>query len=304
MRTEVTFMRIGSILSVALSLFVAGPAVGCGGSVASEPAVSASSASTKAPIAQASHGPVKVVADALGDVALTASQRADIEQLAADAEARHAGARAAGKDMMLALAAQVEAGSIDRGALQPKIDALAAAVSAAQPADRAAFERLHQILGPEQRAAFADALEARVRDRLHQGGDAGQSMGGLHGRHPLKQWADDLGLTEPQRVQIKVALEQSSGDAGRARYGHEPPPWMDGGRRGEKLLDAFKQDRFVMDEVAPARDIGRQASGASERFLSVAQAALPVLTPQQRSLAAQKLRARADEADVTAPPTL
>lgn len=274
--------------------------------------MSASSAATRAPVAQSAHGPVKLIGDALGDVPLTASQRTELEQLAVDAEARHTGARAAGRDMMLALAAQIEAGSIDRGALQPKLDALVAALSAAQPADRAAFERLHQILTPDQRTAFADALEVRVHDRMrgHDGPhDGGQGMAGGHGRHPWKQWADDLGLSDGQRAQIRAALEQQAGGADRGSGDHRgPPPWMDGGmdgaRRGAKLLEAFKQDRFVLNEVAPPRDIAKQTAGASEHFLKVAQAALPVLTPQQRTLAAQKLRSRADATDVTGPTTL
>ena len=62
-----------------------------------------------------------------GDVPLTPEQRGDIEKLAVDADARHEGARAAKKELLLAMAAQVQAGTIDRAALQPKIDALVAA---------------------------------------------------------------------------------------------------------------------------------------------------------------------------------
>ena len=49
---------------------------------------------TRAPVAQSTHGPLKLIGDALGDVPLTASQRAAIEKLAADTEARHAESRA------------------------------------------------------------------------------------------------------------------------------------------------------------------------------------------------------------------
>jgi Spy/CpxP family protein refolding chaperone len=190
---------------------------------------------------------------------------------------------------MLAVAAQLEAGSIDRAALRPKIDALATAVTASQPADRAAFERLHGLLGPDQRTAFVDALEARMHERV---GEA-RSKGGM------KHWAEELKLSDDQRAQIKVALEQHFQAAAREKDGGKP--WMDRAARGAKLLAAFKHDRFVLDEVAPAREVGQQAARSSDLFLGMAEAALPVLTPEQRAIAAQKLRARAEEPDGAGP---
>jgi Spy/CpxP family protein refolding chaperone len=285
---EVYTMRMRSlVVALPLSIALAAMAAGCGGTAGSEQVASASSASTRAPVAQNTHGAVKLAGDALGDVALTQIQRSEIEKMASDADARHAVSRAARKDMMLALAAQVGAGSIDREALRPKIEALAAAANAAQPADRAAFERLHAILGPEQRTAFVDALEARVLGRI---GDA-------RAKHPWRQWSEDLGLSEQQRSQIKAALEQRFQNARGEPHEHGgPPPWH---QRGAKLLDAFKQDRFVLDEIAPARDVGQQATKMSDHFLGVAEAVLPLLTPEQRALAAQKLRERADATDET-----
>src|ERR1700722_2040861 len=127
---------------------VTAPALGCAATVSSEPAPAAQGATTVAPVATTAHGAVKLFGDALGDVPLTASQRVAVEQLATDADARHAQARAARADLMTTVAAQVEAGQIDRTALQPKLDALTAAMQASQPADRAAFEQLHAILTP------------------------------------------------------------------------------------------------------------------------------------------------------------
>src|SRR5947209_2008630 len=85
----------------------------CGGSVAEQPQT-AQSAATKAPVAQNAHGPVKMIGAALGEVALRPEQRTEIEKLASDAEARHATGSTARKDLMEALAAQVDAGKIDR----------------------------------------------------------------------------------------------------------------------------------------------------------------------------------------------
>jgi Spy/CpxP family protein refolding chaperone len=283
-------MSIRSLAHVALplSLTLTAAAFGCGGSAA-EQATSATSAATRAPVAQNTHGPLKLVGDALGDVPMTAQQRAQIEQLATETETRHAGARAARKDLTLAVAAQLETGNIDRAALRPKIDAVAAAVAASQPADRAAFERLHALLGPDQRTAFVDALEARLLGR----------MGEARGKGGIVHWAQELKLSDDQRAQMKVALEQHFHTAAREPGGRKP--WMDRAERGAKLLAAFKQDRFVIDEVVPARDASQQAARSSDWLLGMAEAALPILTPDQRAIAAQKLRARAGEAEVAGP---
>jgi Spy/CpxP family protein refolding chaperone len=266
---------------VALSLVLAVPALGCGGSVTSEPPQTADTATTKAPVAVNAHGPVKLFGEALGDVPLTAAQRTQIEQLANDAEARHAGVLAARKDVMTVLATQVQAGQLDRAALQPKLDALTAAMQKAQPGDRAAFEQLHAILDPQQRTEFVDAVKAHL----------GAHMGEMHDKHPMKQWADDLKLTDDQRAQIKSAIMDHMHAAGAAGGGHD---WKQAKHQGEAVMAAFEQDRFVMNEVAPPRDVQAQVAKMADHMVGLVEAALPVLTPQQRVIAAQKLVEHAD----------
>lgn len=275
-----------------LALVLAAPAlVACGGSVTSEPpATAGDTATTRAPVAQSAHGAVKLAGDALGDVPLTASQRSTIEQMAADADARHADARAARKELMLAIATQVEAGAIDRSALQPKIDAVASAMQKAQPADRAALEQLHAILNADQRSAFVDALESRIKDKMHEARD----------KQPMKQWADDLQLTDAQRDEIKAAMK-SRFEAARASGEH---PWAEmkaAREHGKQVLEAFKGDTFVMDQVAPAVDVNAKAAHMSDHILRMAETVLPILTPQQRTLAASKLREKADAVELEAP---
>jgi Spy/CpxP family protein refolding chaperone len=286
--------RSASRFVLPFTLALAAPAFGCGAGTANTQASSAQAAA-RAPVAQNAHGPLKVIGDALGDVPLTADQRTHIEQLAADADARHAEARAARKDLALSLAAQVQAGHIDRAALAPKLDALSAALQKAQPGDRSGFEQLHAILGADQRVAFVDALEAHI----------GEHMGAMRGQHPLKQWAEDLKLSGDQKKQIRAALKAHFEAAGGPGHedggpGHEGG-WGphghgkgDGHERGAKILAAFKQDRFVIDEVIPPKDISKQVAHMSDRFLGVAEAVLPILTPDQRNVAAQKLRERAE----------
>jgi Spy/CpxP family protein refolding chaperone len=273
-----------------LAITLVTPALGCSGAVSTEAAAVATpeAATTRVPVAQSTHGPLKLAGDALGDVPLTTTQRAAIEKLATDTEARHADARAARKDLVLAVAAQVQAGQIDRAALQPKIDVLVAGLQKAQPADRAAFEQLHAILTADQRTAFVDAMQARI----------GQRVGQVRDKHPLKQWAEDLGLTEDQRSQIKDAMKQQRNASAE---GHDGAPWAEAREHGAKVMSAFKQDRFVMDEVSPAADVATKAQKMSDHMLGIAQAALPVLTAPQRAIAAQKLRDRAESLEEMGP---
>src|SRR5258708_8403940 len=147
---------------LALKLALAVPVLGCAGSAASAQAASPESATTRARLAQTLHGPAKIMGEALGEVPLTVSQRTRIEGMARDFETRHTIAQTARKDLMLALAAQVEAGHIERGALQPKLDTLSTALQNARPADPASPQEPHALLSADQPAALVQALPSRI----------------------------------------------------------------------------------------------------------------------------------------------
>jgi len=262
--------------SFALVTVLAGvPLLGCGGaqtSTASQPGA------VRAPVAPNANADIKIFTDALGDVPLTQPQRAEVERLAADADGRHADVTAARKGLELALADQVDAGRIDRAALQPKIDALVAAVQHTQGPDRTALEQLHTLLDPDQRVAFANALDSRLHER----------MGEVRHGQRMREWADALKLTEDQRGKIREMLKEQG------EKNHPMQAAKDGMSRGAKILGAFKSDRFVFDEVAPAQDLRERVTGAVDRFLGLATQVLPVLTPEQRTAASQRLRSKAD----------
>jgi hypothetical protein len=120
-------------------------------------------------------------------------------------------------------------------------------------------------------------------------------MGEMHDKHPMKQWAEDLKLSDDQRAQIKSAIMDRLHAAGASGGTHD---WTQAKHQGEAVMAAFEQDRFVMNEVAPPRDVQAQVGKMAGHMLALVEAALPVLTPQQRVLAAQKLVERADSLDV------
>ena len=274
-------LRLAAVVSFAIS---AG-ALGCAGTAESGPAATAQSAATKAPVAAHAQGAqVRLVGEALGEVELRPDQRATIEQLASDADTRHGATKQAHVDLANALAAQIEAGKIDRAALQPKIDAAAEAWKTSRPADRAALEKLHAVLDANQRSAFVDALA----EKLHGKGDE------RGGREHFMKLADDLKLTADQKSQIGGILrDQMKAHHGDFNAGHA---------KGKAMMDAFKGDHFVIDEVSPADDIHAKANEMSGHILGVVEQILPILTPEQRIIAAAKVREHAAQTMELAPP--
>ncbi len=296
------------VRSIAFSLSVAAgismAAVACGGSVEHSPQTSASAA-TKAPIGTNTHGFVKLVGDALGEVPLRPEQRTEIEKLASEAEARHAPMADARKDLMLAFADQLEKGSIDKTALQPKLDKVKADLEKIRADDRAALTKLHGLLDAEQRNAFVDALEKQMKGKR---GERVERMKGGFGK--LKQLADDLKLTDDQRTQIREAMRearkegrgQKSGNEGwrhRAR-GEQGPSHAEGkrgGHHGKRAIEAFREEKLDLDKLAPAH--GTQARFGADRMTRFAEKVLPILTPEQRKVAADKVRSMAASGDAT-----
>jgi Spy/CpxP family protein refolding chaperone len=277
-------------------------ATGCGGSV--EQPQTQASAVTKAPIAPQTHGVVKVFGDALGEVALRPDQRTELEKIAVAAEQRHIAMADGKKELMLAVADQVEKGTIDRSALQPKIDRIIADLEKGRPDDTASLARMHAILDPEQRNAFADALEAKFKSHhggwKHGGGggddkareqgakgEAGDHAGGPKGMHGLMQLAADLKLTDDQKSQIKDVL----------KAGHEGHSFREMHERmseGKKVLESFRSDKFDANVATPAPEKMRErAAIGTSRALGVAEKILPILTADQRKIAAEKLRTMA-----------
>jgi Spy/CpxP family protein refolding chaperone len=257
---------------------------------------------TVAPLTTVVNGRNKVFANALAQVALRADQRATIEQMAKDAEARALPERQARAALSLAIADQVQGGTIDKVALQPKVDAITAAHVSARPAERSAFEKLHDLLMPDQRASFVTAMQANAAS--HQGARAE----GPHGH--MQKWATELGLTQPQQDQIRQLLQaRRQGQLAGAATGTDEQANAVQGQPGSQphamhqqmksTLEAFKGETFSMDQVAPIQNEKPMAHALGGHMLDVLETALPILTAEQRTLAATKLRQRASnlEAD-------
>jgi len=96
----------------------------------------------------------------------------------------------------------------------------------------------------------------------------------------MAKLAAELKLTDDQKAKIVEAV--------RAERGKDHPQHAQHGKL-EAMLTAFKSDHFKMDEVAPNTEFHEPIA----RTLRLAEISVPLLTPEQRTLLAAKIRARA-----------
>ena len=265
MRRLPRFISIASMVTLGLG------AVPLLASAASPQQATEAEESTSSPM----HGGAgKLFDKALDEVQLRPDQKTAVEALKAEAEKRHAPVKAAKDRLAIALADQIEKGELDRCALAPDTKALASAAADARPGDRAAFEKLHSILDPTQRTAFVDALKRQwdAVEKMHEPAALADRM------------AKDLKLSADQKTSMERVL------TGLREVREAEPSYAAHRERWTKILDAFKGDHFVLDQVAPESDVAAHTAARVERLLWAKEAILPVLNPEQRKLVADKIR--------------
>ncbi len=252
-------------------------AVGCGAAADSFEDSASESGRTRAALVAPAHGPVKLVAQAFADVPLDDAQRTEIEKLAEAAETRHKRVFEAKKAALFALADQVEGGSIDRAQLEPKADAIVAALKASRAEDRAAVMRLHALLDEDQREELVEAVEDRIKDRF-------KSRRGEGGPRAI---AERLGIHDDQRERIMDAVKK------KMREGRGEGSFFERVRKSKAALEAFEDEDFDLDEVMPVDEIEKRTQVMKEKVLGVTEVVVPLLTAEQRQKAAALIREKA-----------
>ena len=77
----------------------------------------------------------------------------------------------------------------------------------------------------------------------------------------------------------------------------EAEPWYAARReRWAKILDAFQGEDFHLDQIAPMGDVKAHTKAKVEGMLWEGEAILPVLNPEQRKAAADKMREKLEKA--------
>jgi Spy/CpxP family protein refolding chaperone len=140
------------------------------------------------------------------------------------------------------------------------------------------------MLTPEQRGQFVDALEA--------GGKAHHPMGAHKAR--LEEWATDLKLTDDQRAQIGAILKNS-------HSGGHHEDFHAAHAKGMGFMESFRGDTLAPAVAPPDAEMRAHASEHADKLFAIVQQVLPLLTPEQRSLAAAKIRAHADALEPMGP---
>ncbi len=216
-------------------------------------------------------GPRKLIADALSKVCLSDEQRSAIEQLGKTVAPHEQAVASARHAFLRDLAEQLRSGAIDDSALRDEIDALVQARQEASPVLHKALDDLHGILDPGQRATFADALEARMKEI----GDASHSW--------FDQFAKDLNLSDDQKSKIQDVLAKG-------KPGLEKEIALD-----KSAFDAFKTNHFSMDELVPVSEVGDKTRARAERMVANAKEIASILTPEQRSALADRIESKFGE---------
>jgi Spy/CpxP family protein refolding chaperone len=275
--------RFASVASVFTFVSVLG--LGSSAVAFAAPAPDAAAAAEAGPPHHGHRGHGDLLRASLHLDSLTTAQRQQIEALVQGEKAAHANVEVARSQLLQAVATQVAAGNVNDVALTPNVQAVEGAIQADEPGDRAALEKLHAILTPAQRVELVTKIEAREHRGARRPADAG---GAPRGEGGPGMWGHALNLTDAQKQQIGVNL-RSIGPA------PDKTVWKEAREARQRVLEAFKGDRFVMREVAAPRD-PRVIEQGVERIVRVAKASAPVLTAEQRATAAAKLQQMATRA--------
>ncbi len=214
---------------------------------------------------------------------LTPAQRTAIEQLAQTRRTAEVPVRQADAQVLTVLAQQVEQASINRAALAPTVTARETAAVAARNVDLDTVQKLHDLLTPAQRGQLVDGIEANFQGHAQGHADAGKGEG--HGGGRLGMIAKKLGLTDQQKAQIASNLRAERQAEG------TPAQRPDFRGAGKAWLDSFRGDAF--NASASAANAPAMMEHRANRMEDLLTAAVPVLSPAQRSELASHLRARA-----------
>jgi Spy/CpxP family protein refolding chaperone len=285
--------RARKVWLVATVLFGLSAVVACGGSSANSPPAAAAVAPNPAEddIAEGlmehhrnhHHGGVTLfIAMSLDTLGVSPEQQAAVEKIRKELHAQMEPARTAEQSVTVALADGLAAGTIDTTKVDTALAQVSAAAATAHEASAAALNELHAVLTPEQRGALVDKVEAHwaVWQKANAEETASDRPEGGH----LSSLAKDLALTDAQVQQIRASLAE----------GMKAVPRLDPQEIAAHLHafgEAFRGDTFDAKSLTTASgaDAHIVARGTAQMAHFI-ETVSPVLTPEQRSELAARLR--------------
>ncbi len=188
--------------------------------------------------------------------------------------------REANRAVLQVVADGVAAGNIDKTKVDAAIAQAGSAATAVQPALQALLDQLHGLLRPEQRAALVDKVDAHFAAWKDANDKAADSS-----KH-VRRVAKELALTKDQVDKLRTSLDATK-DTGKPFDAAAFEAYL-------KAFDtAFAADTFDAKKL-PAAGPGSASmvSWGTGRMASFYEALTPILTADQRSVLAEKLRQR------------
>jgi Spy/CpxP family protein refolding chaperone len=227
------------------------------------------------------------IAMSLDGLNATSDQLDQITKIQADMHAKMQPAHDAEKAILLALADGVAAGNVDRSKLAPLVDQLGTSAGAIHDAVADSLNQLHAVLTPPQRQALVDKVEAHLAVWHHTNVDdetGNKDKGDGHVDAIVKE----LALSSQQADQLQAAYLTAVGSAPKFDRAEADAHF-------KAFATAFVADQFDAKSLTTGSSVNsHMATWGISRTISLYTAAAPILTPDQRTKAADELRRHAN----------
>jgi Spy/CpxP family protein refolding chaperone len=297
-------MRWIGMLGVVTTIAMSGAMIACGGSAVTPPATAENPTTTTTPTAASGddeasasviehhrhhHGGVPMfVAMSLDTLGVTPEQRAAIQKIQKDLYAKLEPARAAEQNVLSVLADGTAAGTVDTTKVDAAISQADGALSGLHNATADSLNQLHALLDPAERTSLAQKVQAHWEVWQHANDeDDGQTVQREHGRY-LASVTRDLGLSGDQVAKVKTTMQANAPEKSKRLDVNQVEASL------AAFETAFANDTFDAHALNGVDGVNVQLAGhGMRRMARFYEALAPVLTADQRTTLATKLREHA-----------
>ncbi len=236
-------------------------------------------------------GVLSLIVMSLNDLDLSADQKTAVEKIRTDLAAKMGPARAAGKDLANTLADGVAAGKVDKAKDDAAINKLVTQVQGLHDASLTSLNDLHAALNAQQRAKLVDEVQGHW-EKWKEAHGKDEADDKQHRSGHLLALVRDLGLSQDQADKIKASFKDKMKASPQDHAHKEVQDHL------TAFATAFKAETFDAKKLAGAKAAnGHMAKWGATRMARFIEVATPVLTPEQRTKLAEKIRDHADKSE-------
>jgi Spy/CpxP family protein refolding chaperone len=250
----------------------------------------------------------------LSEVELRPEQKQPVADIEHDLETLGEPPKEARDQLINDVADGVAAGKIDKPKTDADIKKLSDAAAAKTASIQDAVNRLHKTLDPAQRKKLVETMRAKgeemkekMKEHMHEHAEGGHEGGhgemGEHGEHEgdheaeehkeHEKLADELGLTPEQREKLHAKMKEEMKSMMATRKAR-----MEKMHQHMKAVgDAFETDTFDAKKAGVGEHGPEMVKEMATMRVHMAEAILPILTPDQRAKFSAHLKAHAEDGD-------